>query len=94
MGTLRRLRHMAITIYMRIRVISIFVRTSAQGRIQDFSKKGVVSMRNQGKRPRGKGMGEGRVMFEYVDFLYFDFRYKFVKFETLLLNTKSTVQHR
>ena len=52
-------------------------------------------MRVQGKRPRGKGMGEGRVMFEYVDFLYFDFRYKFVKFETLLLiNTKSTVQHR
>ena len=74
MGTLRRLRHMAITIYMRIRVISIFVRTSAQGRIQDFSKKGVVSMRNQGKRPRGKGMGEGRVMFEYVDFLHFAFR--------------------
>lgn len=33
MGTLRRLRHMAITIYMRIRVMSIFVRTSAQGRI-------------------------------------------------------------
>ena len=74
MGTLRRLRHMAITIYMRIRVMSIFVRTSAQGRIQDFFKKGVVSMRVQGKRPRGKGMGEGRVMFEYVDFLYFDFR--------------------
>ena len=45
-----------------------------QGRIQDFSKKGVVSMRVQGKRRRGKGMGEGRVMFEYVDFLYFDFR--------------------
>ena len=51
-------------------------------------------MRVQGKRPRGKGMGKGRVMFEYVDFIYFDFRYKFVKFETLLLNTKSTVQHR
>ena len=31
-------------------------------------------MRVLGKRRRGKGMGEGRVMFEDVDFLYFDFR--------------------
>ena len=39
-------------------------------------------MRVKGKRPRAKGMGEGggwrvervRVMFEYVDFLHFDFR--------------------
>ena len=32
-------------------------------------------MRVQGKRPRAKGMGEGegRVMFEHVDFLHFDF---------------------
>ena len=27
-------------------------------------------MRFQGKRPRPKGVGEGRVMFEYVDFLH------------------------
>ena len=41
-----------------------------------FFKEGVVSMRVQGKRPRAKGMGEGkgRVMFEHVDFLHFDFR--------------------
>ena len=35
-------------------------------------------MRVQGKRPKAKGMGEGeregRIMFEYVDFLHFDFR--------------------
>ena len=33
-------------------------------------------MRVQGKRPRAKGMGEGegRVMFDYVDFRHFDFR--------------------
>ena len=28
-----------------------------QGRIQDFFKEGVVSMRVQGKHPRAKGMG-------------------------------------
>ena len=49
----------------------------AKGRIQDYSKEGVVSMRVQGERPRAKGMEEGeggreRVMF--VDFLHFDFR--------------------
>ena len=30
-----------------------------QGRIQDFFKEGVVSLRVEGKRPRAKGMGEG-----------------------------------
>ena len=30
-----------------------------QGRIQDFFKDGVVSMRVQGKCPRTKGMGKG-----------------------------------
>ena len=34
--------------------------------------RGVVSTRVQGKRPRAKGMVEG-VMFEYVDFLHFNF---------------------
>ena len=48
--------------------------------MQDFFKEGVASVRVQGKRPRVKGMGDGggggrgRVMFEYVDFLHFDFR--------------------
>ena len=47
-----------------------------QGRIQGFFKEGDVSMRFQGKRPgtkgvgEGRGMGRGRVMFEYVDFLH------------------------
>ena len=34
-------------------------------------------MREQGKHPRAKEMGEGKgggVMFKYVDFLHFDFR--------------------
>ena len=59
------------------------------GRIQDFSKEGVVILRIQSKRPKAKEKGEGggwrvgrgrvgrvrvRVMFEYVDFLHFDFR--------------------
>ena len=37
-----------------------------------FFKEAVVSMRVQNKRPRAKGMGEGegRVMFEHVDFLH------------------------
>ena len=68
-----------------------------QGRIQDFFKEGVISMRVQGKRPRakgteeGEGEGEGGLMFEYVDFLHFDFRgINFFKFETLLIRTKST----
>ena len=41
-----------------------------------FFKEGVVSIRVQGKRPRAKGMGEGegRVMFEHVDFFHIDFR--------------------
>ena len=41
-----------------------------------FFKEGVVSIRFQGKRPRAKGMGEGegRIMFEHVDFFNFDFR--------------------
>ena len=45
-----------------------------QGRIQDFFKKGVVSMRVQGKRPGAREWGRGswRVMFEYVDFRHFD----------------------
>ena len=30
-----------------------------QGRIQDFFKEGVVSLRVKGKGPRAKGMGEG-----------------------------------
>ena len=59
-----------------------------QGRIHDFFKEGVVSMRVQGKRPRTKGMGEGgEVMFEYVDFLHFDFR-------GMNLSNLSTVQQR
>ena len=34
-------------------------------------------------------------MFEYVDFLHFDFRsIKFLKLETLLLRTKGKVQQR
>ena len=32
-----------------------------QGRIQDFFEEGVVSMRDQGKRPGANGMGEGGV---------------------------------
>ena len=32
-----------------------------QGRIQDFLKEGIVSMRVQGKHPRAKGTGEGVV---------------------------------
>ena len=41
-----------------------------------FFEEEVVSIRVQGKRPRAKGMGEGegRVMFEHVDFFHFDFR--------------------
>ena len=44
---------------------------------------------------RGRGRGGRRVMFEYVDFLHFDFRsIKFLKLETLLLRTKGKVQQR
>ena len=41
-----------------------------QRRIHDFFKEGVVSMRFKSKRPSANGVGEGRVMFEYVDFLH------------------------
>ena len=30
-----------------------------QGRVQDFFKEGVASMRVRGKHPRAKGVGEG-----------------------------------
>ena len=52
------------------------IHSDNQGRIQDFFKEGIVSMRVQGKRPRARGMGKGRgrTMFEYVDFRHFDFR--------------------
>ena len=45
-----------------------------QGRIQDFFKEEVVSMRVQGKRPGAREWGRGswRAMFEYVDFRHFD----------------------
>ena len=47
---------------------------TAQGRIQDFFKEGVVILRIQGKRSKAKGTGEGkgwewgraRIMFEYT----------------------------
>ena len=64
-----------------------------QGRIQDFFKEGVVSTRFQGKRPRAKGVGEGRVMFEYVDFLHLISEVQIFKCETLLRN-KSTLQQQ
>ena len=65
------------------------------GRIQDFFKEGIVSIRVQGKRPRANGMGEerGKIMFEYVDFRHFDFRG--INLSNLrLLRAKSTVQQR
>ena len=46
----------------------------AQGRIQDYFKEGVVSMRVQGERPRAKGMERGRERVMFLDFLHFDFR--------------------
>ena len=36
-------------------------RGKEQGRIQDFFKEGVVSLRVQGNCPRAKGMREGEV---------------------------------
>ena len=50
-----------------------------QGRIQNFFKEGVVSRSRQTSQGLGNGGGGGgrgrvKVMFEYVDFLHFDFR--------------------
>ena len=55
-------------------------------------------MRVRGKHPRAKGMGEGgvegyNVWIRRFSIFWFQ-RYKFVKFETVLLRTKSTVQQR
>ena len=58
-----------------------------KGRIQDFFKEGVVSLKVQSKRPKAEGIGEGGrvwVMFEYVRFLHFDFI--FIPFFTCLFN--------
>ena len=48
------------------------------------------SLRTPMPGPIELGRRRRRVMFEYVDFLHFDFR----GFEALLLTTKSTLQQR
>ena len=74
--------HTCRTLYLLSFFLSFSIQPQLQWRIRNFFKKGVVSMRAQGKRPRAKGMGEvgwgeGLELAGYVwicRFFHLDFR--------------------